>query len=332
MRKSITLYFGIVIAVLCLAIGITKATTDSSESVANSNNQAEAAGASATEAEADIAEAHDGVAAATQQDGGASSRRKNKAANKATTSSAGLDIIEGDPNPAPLAAKAIKGEKMLVREGYTCSYNPLTHQPNYVSWSLTPAKLTGTYKRSSQFYEDPELTDEQKSYLADYYNSGYDRGHMCPAADNKWSPTAMIESFYLSNMCPQTHTLNAGDWERLESACRRWVEQQDVTLYITCGPIFEGTARRRINRRVPVPEKFFKAIVCIDQGQERGIAFIYENGTQSRPMEQYACTIDEVERITGYNLFANLPAALQKEIEKQADLEAWNKRGKISRR
>lgn len=225
-----------------------------------------------------------------------------------------------------LLAAPIEGEILLVREGYTCSYNTTTFQPNYVAWTLTPQKLEGTIKRSGSFYEDPDLSKDQKALLEDYYNSGFDRGHMCPAADNKWSAQAMHDCFYLSNMSPQTHTLNAGDWEQLESACRSWVKRGNVTIHIVCGPLFEGKTHRKINRRVPVPEKYFKAVVCTQEGKQKGIAFVYNNNTEQHPMPYYVCTIDEVEELTGFDLFATLSPALQEEIESQSNLSDWSRK------
>lgn len=223
---------------------------------------------------------------------------------------------------APLTAAPIDGEIVLKREGYTVSYNPTTLQPNYVCWALNAYRLDGDAKRTS-FSEDPELSDEVRSRLDDYKYSGFSRGHMCPAADNKWSQEAMDQSFLLSNICPQTQTLNGGDWEDLESACRRWAADEGVTLYIACGPIFEGAKHRKLHKRVVVPEKFFKTVMCLDKGRERGIAFVYSNNTESHPMSYYVCTIDSVEQLTGYDLYHTVSKSTQDKLEATANLHDW---------
>jgi endonuclease G, mitochondrial len=225
--------------------------------------------------------------------------------------------------PAPLMASPVKGEIVLKRLGYTCSYNPQTRQPNYVSWALTPDRLEGDVKRSDSFTEDPDLAENQQSWLEDYRGSGYSRGHMCPAADNKWNKTAMEQSFLLSNICPQTQTLNGGDWEELESACRGWVKRDGTTLYIVCGPLFDNVKHSKIHKRVAVPERFFKAIVCLNKGEERGIAFVYSNNADNYPMSHYVCTIDQVEKLTGFNLFRSVPQPLQDKIEASSNLNDW---------
>ena len=225
----------------------------------------------------------------------------------------------------PLMAAPIEGEIRLQREGYRASYNADNRQPNYVTWTLTPQRLQGDAKRRSSFYEDPELADDAKSLLSDYSRSGYDRGHLCPAGDNKWSLTAMIESFLLSNICPQKHTLNSGDWRVLEEACRTWAAEQGDTLHIVAGPLFDREKSGWLKKRVRIPSAFFKTIVNLRPGKEHGIAFIFRNTTDDQPLQQAACTIDEVERLTGYDFYAELPDALQARLENENHLPDWTK-------
>ena len=225
----------------------------------------------------------------------------------------------------PLMAAPIEGEIRLQREGYRASYNADNRQPNYVTWTLTPQRLQGDAKRRSSFYEDPELADDAKSLLSDYSRSGYDRGHLCPAGDNKWRMTAMIESFLLSNICPQKHTLNSGDWRVLEEACRTWAAEQGDTLHLVAGPLFNPEKSQWLKKRVRIPSAFFKTIVNLRHGKEKGIAFIFRNTTDDQPLQQAACTIDEVERLTGYDFYAELPGALQARIESENHLPDWTK-------
>lgn len=253
---------------------------------------------------------------------------QSRGKKNAKSSQKSSDEIEDEPAleiSSPLIADAIPKEKILKREGYTVSYNIENREPNYVAWLLTPERLRGNAKRSNTFYEDPELTANERSLLNDYYNSGYDRGHMCPAADNKWNLTAMIESFYLSNVCPQIHSLNSGDWNELESLCRNRVKRKHENIYIIAGPIFTGSEPRylRRKRRVRIPDKFFKALLCLDKGKEKGIAFVYENLPQQNPLSHYATTIDDVEQQTGYDLFNNVSRPIQTRLEAQSNIKEW---------
>lgn len=229
----------------------------------------------------------------------------------------------GSLNAASFMAAPVNDEKILKREGYTVSYNRETRQPNYVVWLVTPGRLTGTAKRSSSFFEDPELEEAEKSTLDDYRSSGYDRGHLCPAGDNKWSRTAMVESFLLSNICPQKHALNAGDWKELEEFCRSWVENSGGHLYIVAGPLFNDGNHKRLKRHVRVPDKFFKILLCLDKNQEKAIAFIYNNDNGQHPIDSYVHSIDEVEKISGFDFFYKLDKTAQAKLERQKRLDAW---------
>ena len=223
-------------------------------------------------------------------------------------------------------ADPIRRERILKRDGYWVSYNTETRQPNYVSWVLTAQRLRGRAQRAQTFFEDPELPNSEKSTLDDYRSSGYDRGHMCPAGDNKWNQTAMIESFYLSNICPQRHNLNSGDWRILEEACREWARRGQQKIYIVAGPIFKNDrSPRLLRRRVRVPDQFFKLLLCTDKGKEKGIAFLFDNRGGERPLNYYACSIDDIEHLTGINFFASLNVSLQNRLESQNNLSEWEK-------
>lgn len=114
-----------------------------------------------------------------------------------------------------------RAENIYYRLGYTVSFNPELNIPNWVAWELNSSKLIERESRAGHFYPDPDIPRGIAVETGDYSNSGYDRGHMCPAADNKWDKQAMRESFYMTNICPQHHNLNRGDWKELEDDCRR---------------------------------------------------------------------------------------------------------------
>ncbi len=221
--------------------------------------------------------------------------------------------------PAPLENAP---EQILKRTGYTVSYNSSTLIPNWVAWHLTAEHCYGTVKRPNKaFHEDVDVP-EPRAVDWDYYNSGYDRGHMCPAADNKWSTVAMKESFLFTNICPQNHNLNEGDWSELESACRRWAKMYG-DVYIVCGPILYKDKQKTIgSNKVIVPDAFFKVVLCI-QGTPKAIGFIYQNEKGNRPQGDYVKTIDEVESITGIDFFPQLPDDVEERIESSCNLDDW---------
>lgn len=220
----------------------------------------------------------------------------------------------------------IKDELIIVHKAYTLSFNLQTNEPNWVAWELTSHETEGTLGRTNDFEPDPKVPSEHQVYSYDYKGSGYDRGHMAPAADMKWNPQVMEECFYMSNMCPQIHALNDGGWKRLEDACRRWAERYG-NIYIVCGPIFDKEKVAEsigVDHEVKVPEAFFKAIVCMQEGHQMGIGFIFENSETKQTLGGTAITIDAVENATGYDLFPNLPDDVEKILEAQCNLTKWN--------
>ena len=206
-------------------------------------------------------------------------------------------------------------EVILKRTGYIVSYNTKTNIPNWVAWHLTAEHTSGSVERHHEvFHEDtdaptPRVTDE------DYFNSGFDRGHMCPAGDNKWDRKAMNETFLFTNICPQVHALNEGAWNDLELACRRWARKYG-DVYIVCGPILDDSQHRTIGRRkVVVPKRFFKVILCLQDGP-KAIGFVYENSSHnSRSLFKNATNVDEIEQLTGIDFFPKLRDDIETRIE-----------------
>ena len=225
--------------------------------------------------------------------------------------------------PAPQKGKK---ELILKRKNYTLSFNKNTNTPNWVAWRLDKKKLQERVSRKGyKFLPDPNLNQRQAVVTQDYARSGYDRGHMCPAGDSKWSGEAMKESFYMTNICPQHPNLNGGDWNELEEACRRWAAKGP--LYIVCGPIFYKKEKPEYigkEHQIRVPEAFFKVILAgVEKGKPRAIGFIYKNTAGNRPLDAYVNSIDQVERITGYDFFPNLPDKIEAEVEKKYNLNLW---------
>lgn len=121
------------------------------------------------------------------------------------------------------------GGQILKRKGYTLSYNADYKTPQWVAWELTKKETKGKEGRTNKFLPDPNVRGA-KAYTGDYTKSGYDRGHMAPAADMKWSKQAMEESFYMSNICPQNPNLNRGDWNDLEEKSRQWAKNMEPCI------------------------------------------------------------------------------------------------------
>ena len=211
-------------------------------------------------------------------------------------------------------------EQILRRKGYMVSYNKDLRLPNWVAWHLTAAHTTGASKRGGiKFQEDTEVPSPRATHQ-DYVQSGFDRGHMCPAGDNKWSDEAMEQSFLMTNICPQHPNLNRGDWNEMENACRKWAEEYG-DLIIVAGPIlYKGNHKKIGKNKVIVPEAFFKVVFTMGNGTPKAVGFIYKNNKGDRPKDAYVNSVDEVERITGMDFFPALPDDIEDKVEKYKEL------------
>ncbi len=223
----------------------------------------------------------------------------------------------------------IKGlpSQILKRYSYTTSYNKDTRNPNWVGWSLTSDHTDGEYARKNHsFTEDTDVPTPRATY-ADIREGecGYQRGHMCPAGDNKWAYEAQQDAFLMTNICPQNGNLNQHDWKYLEEACRTWAQKYGK-IYIVAGPIFYNKDYKTVGEnRVAVPDAFFKVIMRTgnNANDTKAIGFIYANQTGHHKMDYYVRTVDEVEEATGYDFFHQLDDTIENAIEKSSDLNEW---------
>jgi endonuclease G len=206
-------------------------------------------------------------------------------------------------------------EQIIYHEGYTVSYNSEYKIANWVAYELTKEEADGKIKRSDKFLSDPMVEEDETVTNEDYKQSGYDKGHLAPAGDMKWSYKAMQESFYFTNICPQNKGLNAGIWNTLEKQCRKWANQYGTLLIVT-GPVIEDDLKRFGKHRVGIPNSFYK-VVCIPSGNKpKGIGFLFENKNYTQTsIRSMAVLIDSVEKVTGIDFFPSFPIEIQAEME-----------------
>ena len=246
-----------------------------------------------------------------------SSQTKETSPTKKVKQTENLEI------PAPIESNK---ELVLHRTNYTLSFNKSTNLPNWVAWRLDKKKLAQKVSRDRyKFVADPEVSGKNAVVTQDYAQSGYDRGHMCPANDSRWSADAMRESFYMTNICPQNPSLNSGDWNELEQACHKWAEEGPI--YIVCGPILYKKSKAEYigkEHKIRVPEAFFKVVLAgVEKGKPRAVGFVYKNAKSNRPLDAYVNTVDEVERITGFDFFPQLPDEVENKVESRYNIKDW---------
>lgn len=225
-----------------------------------------------------------------------------------------VDLLAVDTNPA------LDGE-LVDYEYFNVNFNPTLHIPNWVSWELTREETSGSESRS-KFKADLNVTGCPTP--RDYTGSGYDRGHMVPAADMKWNPDAMTRCFYMTNMCPQVHALNGGTWQKLEDKCRIWAKA-DSAIVIICGPVLSEEPDEFIGSTgVAVPKAFFKVVCSPYANPPRGIGFIMPNGKVPGGLQAAAVSIDQVEELTGHDFFSALPDSIENAMEAECKFHFWS--------
>ncbi|WP_298065021.1 DNA/RNA non-specific endonuclease [uncultured Rikenella sp.] len=193
---------------------------------------------------------------------------------------------------------------------YTFLYRPECKVSRWVAYKLTLSDVTGDAGRSDAFRPDPrlEIYGWASAGAADYKGSGYDRGHLLPSADRKCSEPANRATFLYSNMAPQLPKLNRGVWKTLEEKLRELTRDYD-TLYIVAGTVLPGRWRT-IGDGVAVPDLFFKAVALRKADDFEGVAYVMPNGAvalEGKRFDDFEVTVDSVERLTGLDLFPQIP-------------------------
>jgi endonuclease G len=246
-----------------------------------------------------------------------------------------LEICQENLQKIGLPALAA-GDILINHSAMSLVYSEPHEQAKWVAHIITPDVMTGQTSRSNDFREDPKVatgTAVEKDYFlkteypdkpTEYDGFGFDRGHLAPSADFRWSKKALSESYFYSNMSPQIADFNRGIWGELENAMRGYIYRNETSsLYVVTGPVLkEGlpVIERSINK-VAIPEMYFK--VLIDPAKGRGIGFLLPNKKSDQPLETFATTIDEIEELTGLDFYHGLPDAEENKLEADTDKTVW---------
>ena len=205
---------------------------------------------------------------------------------------------------------APKANGELVKHShYQLDYNESHEQPNWVYYTLTRDGVDGSAERKNNFRSDVKVTSGSAT-TSDYKASGYDRGHLCPAADMRNSQIAMNESFYMSNMSPQHPSFNRGIWKQCEEVVRKGLVD---TLYIVTGPIFSDNKGAIGANKVTIPGSYYK--VVYDKRNSKMVAYVIPNQKTDLPLDHFLTTVDSVEILIGVDLFYQLPDLLENKLE-----------------
>ena len=231
-------------------------------------------------------------------------------------------LVQLPDNQLELPA-ARPGDRIMTYQGYVSSYNPETLIPDWVAYELTADETRGEATRAEKDFSMDFNWHGRQAKREDYFGSGWTRGHMAPAGDFMWDDSAMSETFYFMNICPQREELNNKDWQYLEKQVRAWARKYDKVWVVT-GPIVGDNIYGTIGKdHVVVPDAFFKAVMVHDGKRYQAIAFVMGNDAERYWLQDCALTVDELEQKTGLDFYPALPDDIEDDTESRYDFSVW---------
>lgn len=236
-----------------------------------------------------------------------------------------LSIIRGDLLKIGLP-KLGSGDDVIVHPGHMLVYDEKHEQAKWTAHIASPDLITGNLARIDSFLADPQVKTGT-AVTADYWNSGYDRGHLVPSADMRWNHGALAATYLYSNISPQLPDLNRKTWAELEDWVRRYVHFSKRRVFVATGPVLRDglPILQKPDRKneVSIPEYFWKVVADLDGDNPKAIGFVMRNAALDHPPISYAVPVDSVEKLTGLDLFHALDDAVEDRIEAMREPKDW---------
>jgi len=212
--------------------------------------------------------------------------------------------------------------QIVHHEHYSLSYSEPHEQAEWVAYELKKTHLSNTnFKRP--YFEIDNAVKTKAAHWRNYKKSGYDKGHLCPAADRKYSKSAHDETFLTSNISPQIHDFNAGIWNRLEQKTRYWASKYDG-VFVVSGGVLKGKMKTIGKDKVSVPNQFYKVIIDNNYGDTKMLAFLMDHKESKEPLYKFVVSVDEVEALTGIDFFHELEDTKENALEASSNYKNWS--------
>ena len=212
-------------------------------------------------------------------------------------------------------------DEIVHHSYFSLSYNETYEQAEWVAYVLLKKHLTYDDRKRPYFIEDPYVRTKSADWR-NYKGSGYDRGHLVPAGDRRFSEQAYNETFYTSNISPQNREFNAGLWNRLEMQTRNWAKRYKILYVVTGGVLVDGLDEIG-EEDVAVPEYFYKVIAREYKGSITVLAFLMKGEEKNEPLQRFAVPVDRIEELTGIDFFYEMDKQTQMRVEKEVVLKNW---------
>lgn len=212
--------------------------------------------------------------------------------------------------------------QVVHHDGYSLSYSELHEQAEWVAYELKKSHLSNTnFKRP--YFEIDNAVKTKAAHWRNYKKSGYDRGHLCPAGDRKYSKAAHDETFLTSNISPQKHNFNAGVWNRLEQKVRYWASKYNG-VFVVSGGILKGKMKTIGDEKVAVPNQFYKIVIDNNNGKTKMLAFLMNHEASNLPLYKFVVPVDTIEKLTGIDFFAELDDNIENSLEASGSFKNWS--------
>jgi len=212
--------------------------------------------------------------------------------------------------------------QVVHHQGYSLSYSESHEQAEWVAYELKKEHLSQTNFERPYFEIDKAVKTGAASWR-NYKNSGYDRGHLCPAADRRYSKEAHDETFLTSNISPQNHEFNSGIWNTLEQKVRYWASKYNG-VFVVSGGILNGHMETIGEEQVAVPNQFYKVLIDNNTSNTKMIAFLMPHENSKQPLYKFVVPVDSIETLTGIDFFPELEDALEDTLEASANYKEWS--------
>ncbi|GAA4238596.1 DNA/RNA non-specific endonuclease [Postechiella marina] len=212
--------------------------------------------------------------------------------------------------------------QIVHHQGYSLSYNEKHEQAEWVAYELKKSHLSSiNHKRP--YFEVDKAVKTGAAHWRNYKKSGFDRGHLCPAGDRRYSKSAHDETFLTSNISPQEHKFNSGVWNRLEQKVRYWAGKYNGVFVVT-GGVLKGSMKTIGDEEVAVPNQFYKVLIDNNTGKTKVIAFLMPHKDSKKPLYEFVVSVDEIEKLTGIDFCPQLEDKLENKLEASTNYKNWS--------
>ncbi|WP_179315536.1 DNA/RNA non-specific endonuclease [Winogradskyella undariae] len=212
--------------------------------------------------------------------------------------------------------------QIVHHQNYSLSYSEPHEQAEWVAYELKSAHLSST-NRKRPYFEIDDTVKTGAAHWRNYKKSDYDKGHLCPAGDRRFTKAAYDETFLTSNISPQEHQFNAGVWNRLEQKVRYWAKKNDG-IFVVTGGILKDNLKTIGDENVSVPNQFYKVILDNTNGKIKMLAFLMDHENSSLPLYKFVVPVDSLETLTGIDFFPELDDSIENKLEASSSYKSWS--------